>query len=230
MGKPSKYNTEEERVQAKREYNKQRYYANKERFKEYREANAERKREYNKQYREKNAEKLKEYNNEYYKQYRYLNAEKLKEYHKEYYKANAERFKEYKEANAERNREYNREYQRKYYEANTDKIAEQQRQYKKTPMGRACSLVKGYRQMDRKRGFGDVIDYDAKWIVENIFTQKCIYCGKTDWMELGCDRIDNSKPHTKDNVVPCCMKCNAERGTMLFEEFLAKKRGQLLPS
>lgn len=31
------------------------------------------------------------------------------------------------------------------------------------------------------------------------------------YTEIGCDRIDNSKGHTYDNVVPCCYVCNCAR-------------------
>lgn len=51
-------------------------------------------------------------------------------------------------------------------------------------------------------------DIDGNWIVDNVFSKECIYCGEKDWNKLGCDRIDNSKPHIKDNVVPCCKRCN----------------------
>lgn len=29
---------------------------------------------------------------------------------------------------------------------------------------------------------------------------------------MDCNRIDNSKPHTKDNVEPCCKSCNSRLG------------------
>lgn len=87
---------------------------------------------------------------------------------------------------------------------------ERKRKYRETPMGRALNLLGQYREMDRRNGFGDCIDFDARWIVENIFTQKCKYCDESDWRKLGCNRIDNSKPHTKDNVEPCCWKHNTE--------------------
>lgn len=51
-------------------------------------------------------------------------------------------------------------------------------------------------------------DIDGKWIEENIFNKECIYCGEKDWKKLGCDRINNERPHTKDNVVCCCKRCN----------------------
>jgi len=63
-----------------------------------------------------------------------------------------------------------------------------------------------------KKKFGTDNDLDANWIIENIINSKCIYCGESDWNKLGCDRIDNSKPHTRDNIVCACGRCNIVRG------------------
>jgi hypothetical protein len=38
----------------------------------------------------------------------------------------------------------------------------------------------------------------------------------------GLDRIDSLKSHTKDNVVPCCYKCNKYKSDMSLEEFKSK--------
>lgn len=86
---------------------------------------------------------------------------------------------------------------------------ELQRKYRKTPIGKAFTLLDSYNRNDKKynRGKGDLT---AKWIVENIFSKPCTHCGETDWTKIGCNRLDNSKPHTKDNVEPCCKKCNWE--------------------
>lgn len=78
-----------------------------------------------------------------------------------------------------------------------------------TPNGRAFSLLKSYNKNDKKynRGKGDLT---VKWIVENIFSKPCAHCGKEGWNVIGCNRLDNTKPHSKDNVEPCCRKCNAQ--------------------
>ena len=77
---------------------------------------------------------------------------------------------------------------------------------------RGKNLVHSYRNHDiNTYGFGNKIDFDGQWIVDNIFEKECIYCGEKDWRKLGCDRINNNKPHTKDNVVPCCRRCNTIR-------------------
>ena len=133
-------------------------------------------------------EERKEYNRKYYQ----ANKKKIKEYKKQYYQNNAERFKEY---------------QKQYNKDNAQQIKEQKKQYNQTPMGRALTLLNRYNQSDKEynRGKGDLT---AKWIVENIFTQPCHYCGKEGWDVIGCNRLDNTKQHTKDNVEPCCFECN----------------------
>lgn len=105
-------------------------------------------------------------------------------------------------------KEYNRLYYLKHREELISKKSDYNKTYSKTQMGRAQRQFQQYKFMDRRNGFGDVIDFDAKWIVENIYTQPCAHCGTTDWAKLGCNRLDNSKPHTMDNVEPCCFRCN----------------------
>ena len=87
------------------------------------------------------------------------------------------------------------------------------REYRETPKGRANMLIANYKRNDRNNGFGDVVDFDSQWIVENIFTV-CPHCGETDWHKLGCNRLDNSRGHTKDNVEPCCRRCNIGLGAV----------------
>lgn len=102
--------------------------------------------------------------------------------------------------------------------------------YRQTKGGRALTLIHGYKKSDEKYNRGECT-LTKEWVIENIFSgQKCYYCGETDWLKLGCDRIDNSKPHTPDNVVCCCKECNNERQKMLFEDFVKIKLGLTSPS
>lgn len=94
-----------------------------------------------------------------------------------------------------------------YYRNNREDRLSYHKEYTKTKMGRASYLAAAYDREDRKYNRGEC-DFDAKWIVENIFDKPCVHCGETDWRKIGCNRLDNSKPHTKDNVEPCCGKCN----------------------
>ena len=127
-----------------------------------------------------------------------------------------------------------REVNRKYYQTNKEKIAEQKAEYrqnnkekiaehnaeyKSTPKGRAANLLSKYRYNDEKYNRGECT-LTADWIIEHIFSQPCAYCGKTDWTKMGCDRIDNSLPHTPDNVVPCCLKCNIKKQKIPYDEYM----------
>ncbi len=71
--------------------------------------------------------------------------------------------------------------------------------------------------------------------------QQCFYCGaqpsnktnayvgmrgasqewknQADFIYNGLDRIDSSKLHTEDNIVPCCYDCNSAKMDMAQEEF-----------
>lgn len=90
---------------------------------------------------------------------------------------------------------------------NKEKYSNRIKQYFNTPMGRASRLVQAYKVADKKQNRGECT-ITAKWIVDNIFSKPCVHCGKEGWKVIGCNRIDNSKPHTEDNVEPCCAECN----------------------
>lgn len=113
------------------------------------------------------------------------------------------------------------EYHKRYYQSNKKKITEYQAEYHSTPKGRATTMVGSYKFWDNFIGRGECT-LTAEWVIEHIFNQPCHYCGKTDWHELGCDRIDNTLPHTPDNVVPCCTDCNNKRGAMEYDDFMKK--------
>ena len=141
-----------------------------------------------------------------------------KEYMKEYYQKNREKFLRY--AKEKYDKDTKRTYNQKYYVNNKDKLKELMKQYYynnkekwdkynnyNSPIGRASSLLKSYNASDveHDRGLGNLT---PEWIVENIFSKPCAHCGKEGWKIIGCNRIDNSKPHSKDNVEPCCKECN----------------------
>lgn len=73
---------------------------------------------------------------------------------------------------------------------------------------KASKMISSYKHKDRLNNTS-ICDIDIDWMIENIITKPCYYCGDTH--RIGCDRIDNSKGHTKDNVIPCCYDCNCAR-------------------
>lgn len=69
-------------------------------------------------------------------------------------------------------------------------------------------MISSYKIKDRKNGIS-ICDLNIDWMLTNIVNKPCYYCGDTH--RIGCDRIDNSKGHTKDNVIPCCYEYNCAR-------------------
>lgn len=101
--------------------------------------------------------------------------------------------------------------------------------YLKTKNGRANNLLCAYRANDKKYGRGECT-LTAEWIVENIFSKPCAHCGENDWRKIGCNRLDNSKPHTVDNVEPCCKKCNDALGRIELNKVQSKQVDQISPT
>jgi len=81
---------------------------------------------------------------------------------------------------------------------------------------KASKMISSYKCKDKKHGL-DICDITIDWMIENIMHKPCVYCGDTH--RIGCDRVDNNKGHTKDNVVPCCYECNTVRNNnFTYEE------------
>ena len=96
---------------------------------------------------------------------------------------------------------------------NLEHYKKYQSEYKNTRIGKASILLGCYKRDDKKHNRGECT-LTREWIVENIFSKPCVHCGETDWHKIGCNRIDNSKPHTIDNVEPCCWECNNKLGNV----------------
>lgn len=170
-------------------------------------------RENKKEYYELQKEKKHEYNKKYYQEHREEMLERQRQYNQEHKEKKAEYMKQY----YDENKVNIKEHQKKYYNENK----ENWKKYQKydTPIGRASTLVRAYNYADKEHNRGKCT-LTAQWIVENIFTQKCAHCDKTGWKVIGCNRLDNSLPHTPDNVEPCCFECNKKlpRKKALTEE------------
>ena len=83
--------------------------------------------------------------------------------------------------------------------------------YKDLPLQKSRNkisrMLSAYRHTDKVRGLK--FDLTRDYMENNIVSQPCTYCGSTK--NVGCDRIDNKKGHTVDNVVPACYTCNTIR-------------------
>lgn len=137
-----------------------------------------------------------------------------RERHPDYYN---QRYKENREEIKTKNLQYQKEH--------ASETKERKKKYLKTIEGKASKLHNNYRCYDIARGFdvSDVVTSD--WIMEHVLTKTCVYCGESDWEKLGADRIDNTKPHTPENCVCACEKCNKKRQDKYtveeFKEYVA---------
>jgi hypothetical protein len=78
---------------------------------------------------------------------------------------------------------------------------------------RLLRMLGAYKLRDKKKG--QICDIDIDWL-RKFVESGCSYCG--DDNRVGIDRIDNSRGHTKDNVVPACYDCNCARGNNFTSE------------
>ena len=124
------------------------------------------------------------------------------------------------ENNRERHNANCRNYQRQHKEAQRKRMND----YHQTKAGRATNLLAAYIQMDlEKHGVRPFLNQAD--IIRKCFEPgcKCVYCEKTDWKELGLDRIDNDKPHDRWNTVCCCRRCNSQRHRKSLGEYITTK-------
>lgn len=68
-------------------------------------------------------------------------------------------------------------------------------------------MLSAYKLKDKKKGLD--FDLTKEFFEKNIISQACVYCGSTE--NVGCDRVDNKKGHTIENVIPACYVCNHVR-------------------
>lgn len=107
-----------------------------------------------------------------------------------------------------KNREKAKEHSRRYYHEHKEERKEYHNDYtNNSQYGRAYTLRTAYNREDKKYNRGECT-LTTQWIIDNIFTKQCVYCGESDWKKLGCNRLDNLSPHTPENVEPCCGECN----------------------
>jgi|AntAceMinimDraft_12_1070368.scaffolds.fasta_scaffold05254_1 hypothetical protein len=57
---------------------------------------------------------------------------------------------------------------------------------------------------------------------------KILYRNVRDPMQWTLDRLDNTKNHSNDNTVICCLKCNLTRGRIDNDKFLFTKRMSII--
>lgn len=206
-----KYFTEEERKAARKEANRR-----------WRENHPERVRELSRQWRKEHPERAKEIDKHSYeknkdkiserrKEYREKNTEEVREKDRIVYNKNKDKKAKIRKKNYEEHKTEILEKNKIWRENNPEKIKKHSKEYDSTVNGRAVNLVNRYKTQDKRHNKGECT-LTPQWIIENILSKPCAHCGETDWHKIGCNRLDNSLPHTPDNVEPCCWECNNKLG------------------
>jgi hypothetical protein len=153
------------------------------------------------------------------KEYLKIHKEETRQYGKKHRIEHAFEIKQYKE----KHKEEIAKYQKQYYEMHKEAHQQYSKQYNKkhakernqhNQAHREHYLLKHYINIDKKKNL--ICNLTEQWIKDNITSKSCIYCGDIEF--LGCDRIDNSKGHTINNCVPCCIFCNHIRSNLLSLE------------
>jgi len=72
------------------------------------------------------------------------------------------------------------------------------------------------KKSDKKKGRENDLTLE---FVQSSMKDGCRYCGEHE-LRMTLDRIDNSKGHLRDNVIPACLRCNYARGNMPYEAWL----------
>ena len=168
-------------------------------------------------------EEKKQRKKEQARKYYLKNKEKLKEQRRDRYQANKEKELECIRKYTEKHKEEIARYQKEYSEKNNDRLKAYKSDYYKKMHGRSLRLSGHYMAEDKKHNRGEST-LTPEWIIENIFSKPCHYCGESNWLKIGCDRKNSDLPHTPDNVVPCCFDCNRKKGSMSYEEYMKKVR------
>ena len=102
-----------------------------------------------------------------------------------------------------------KEEHRNYYLEHKEEILAKRKAYYSTKEGRAKKMIQSYKSQDKEANRGECTITIEQLI--RLWDNGCNWCGEKDWHKLGADRIDNSKPHTFENCVCSCLRCNAGR-------------------
>jgi hypothetical protein len=91
--------------------------------------------------------------------------------------------------------------------------ANRQKQKRRQGLDTSRFILSDSKCADRKNGF---LNNLTREFIEEKIKIGCFYCGELK-LRMTLDRIDNSKGHTKANVIPACIRCNYTRRDMPFK-------------
>ena len=142
---------------------------------------------------------------------KYLTEEERKEAHREYQRRSYEKHKENRVECSKKYYQEHKEERKKYRDFHKEEIKERDAKYRETIIGNTKKLLNNYIHNDRKSMLiGGELPSNYITIEEFISLRKkgCTHCEENYWRNIGLNRLNNSLPHTIDNVEPCCLECN----------------------
>lgn len=87
------------------------------------------------------------------------------------------------------------------------------------PERRAYHIVEDSARFDRRKG-QEEHDLTVEWVDEQI-SKPCTYCKrKLSKLDMTLDRVDNTKGHLKNNLLPACCMCNYFRRDMPYSAWI----------
>lgn len=164
---------------------------------------------------------------EYDREYRKRNKEKIAERQRNWYIEHKENKRQYDVVYRQEHVESRKNVKAKWNVKNKKKMSDYNKEYYNTLVGMSKRRRNHYVYEDKNMGFDTAKTVSDVWILEHILTDnRCIYCGDTEPLHLGCDRINNCYGHSEDNIVCACPICNWERSLehMTVEEFIEYRK------
>ena len=103
---------------------------------------------------------------------------------------------------------------REYYSENREELNRRARDLRLKDRAKAIFVSTFY--SDKRKGRPHDLDVE---VIREMIANGCTYCGDES-SKMTVDRIDNSLGHTKDNVVPACLRCNWIRRDMPYSVWM----------
>ena len=137
--------------------------------------------------------------------------------------------------------QYNSEKAKVYYSRHKKQIAQRNKRYDDRHKDSTIARKRKWRNEHKKQAsLSSLISLHKKEAQDNglansytvsdwkecliFFEYKCAYCGSKDNIEQDhFIALSNGGSYTKNNIVPCCKKCNIQRSNILFEEWYPKQ-------
>lgn len=177
-----------------------------------------------KQNREADEEWIVKYDLQYYKAQWEEECERRRQSAKNKKRERARRFRGTHEKNAEychryyeTHKEERAEYHRQYREVHKEQCAEFHRQWCKANPEKARERGRRRRARKASATIGPVNEA----AIYELYNHTCVYCGATQNLTLDhIEALNNGGPHSEDNLVVACGRCNSSKNARLLMEWL----------